>query len=276
MRASGLVAGDAGVVDDDVDAAVALAHVRRRAAPAASAAVMSSCSAVAADPVRDRGERLARGRDVDADDRGAVAGERRGDRRADAAGRSGDHRDPAGERPAPSPRRAAPASRRPRRARPARHVGRPRREEEPQRRLGRALGPLLRPRRGCAVAPRPISLPTERAKPSSARCAVAAPTRVGTGSGGVPSTMHAAVARERADHRVEEVVERAQPRRCVSMPLASKTSAATRRPSPSGSHSPTTCAPIVAQHLSAAARRAARPRPRRAAPGPSTSGCPGS
>ena len=41
-----LVAGDAGVVDDDVDPAVPLAQVLDRAAAAASAAVMSSCSAV--------------------------------------------------------------------------------------------------------------------------------------------------------------------------------------------------------------------------------------
>ena len=55
----------------------------------------------AADPVGDRREVLALGRDVEADDVRAVARQHLGDRGADAARGAGDDRDLAGQRPLP-------------------------------------------------------------------------------------------------------------------------------------------------------------------------------
>ena len=59
---------------------------------------MSSCSAVPRTSLATVGQVVPGGRDVDDDDRGAVAVQRAGDRRADAAGGAGHDGDLAGQR----------------------------------------------------------------------------------------------------------------------------------------------------------------------------------
>ena len=111
-------------------------------------------------------------RHVEADDVRAVARERRGDRRADAAGGAGDERDAPGQRALQIDRRRAPRRRR----RPhhlAGDVGRARREQEAQRRGQAVLGAGRDADELHGRSRRAISLPSERVKPSSARCAVA-------------------------------------------------------------------------------------------------------
>ena len=110
-----------------------------------------------------------------------------GDRRADAARGAGDQRDLAVERPLPV---ESPAPRRP--PAPIRDdlagdVGRARREQEAQRSSRARPRRPARRRRAARSTPRPISLPSERVKPSSARCAVALAPAAGR-LGGVPST----------------------------------------------------------------------------------------
>ena len=93
-----LVAGDAGVVDDDVHPAVPLAQVLDQPLRRRRRAVMSSCSAVPPISLATAASAVAGGRDVDGDDVRAVPGHDVGDRRADAAGGTGDDGDLAGQR----------------------------------------------------------------------------------------------------------------------------------------------------------------------------------
>ena len=64
-----------------------------------------SSSSVSAEPLGDRVEVVGERRDVEPDDLGAVAMQRLGDRRADAARGAGDQRDLAVERLVPVERR---------------------------------------------------------------------------------------------------------------------------------------------------------------------------
>ena len=135
-----LVAGDAGVVHHDVEPAVAGAGVVEDAATGVRRGDVG-LQRGAADLVRDRGERRAGRRDVDADDGGAVAREGAGDVGADAAGRPGDDGDLAGR--AGCRRRRAPARRPPRPGRP----GRRRTPSAPRAGTRRCPGPRPRSRR---------------------------------------------------------------------------------------------------------------------------------
>ena len=151
-------------------------------------------------------------RHVDADDGRAVAVEHPGDLLADAAAGAGHQRDLA--RPAAlSSRRPAPASVVPVRADPddlARDVRRLGREQEGER----ATPP--RPRRPSAtytswtVPPRPISLPSERVKPSRARCATRSLPATGSGGG---AEHHDARRRFEAAHQRGEELAAARPAR---------------------------------------------------------------
>ena len=94
------VARDAGVVDDDVDAAVALAQVGGELVRRVLVGDVEQQRG-AAELVDQLGEVVALRGDVDADDVGAVARQHAGDGGADAARGAGDHRDLAGQRLVP-------------------------------------------------------------------------------------------------------------------------------------------------------------------------------
>ena len=96
-----LVAGDAGVVDDDVGAAVTLEEVLGEDLGCVGRRDVEG-EGRAADLVRGLGQCLAGGRDVGADHVCAVAGEDLGDGGADAAGCAGDDGDLALERLVPA------------------------------------------------------------------------------------------------------------------------------------------------------------------------------
>ena len=98
-----LVAGDAGVVHDDVEPTVAGAGVAEDAADRRPAAVTSACRAVPPISLATSASAAPAARHVDAHDGRTVAREGAGDVGADAAGRAGDDGDLAGERAVPDP-----------------------------------------------------------------------------------------------------------------------------------------------------------------------------
>ena len=104
-----LVAGDAGVVDDDVRAAVPFEDELGELVGGVGRGDVQG-EGRAADLVRGLRQRLAGGRDVGADDVRAVAGEDLGDGRADTAGRTGDDGDLARRAACPSPAGATESS----------------------------------------------------------------------------------------------------------------------------------------------------------------------
>ena len=150
-----LVAGDPGIVDQDVELAfVVLAHVFGDAVHRVGGGDVQGQRG-AADLGRGLGEGLGGVGHVDGDDLGAVAGEHLGDRGADPAGGAGDQGDLAVERAVPVRRRGGVG-----RA-DVEHltvdVGRLRRQQETQRRLqsgGRRfrVGRQVHQRDGGAVA----------------------------------------------------------------------------------------------------------------------------
>ena len=83
-------------MDDDVDAAVPLAQVLDQPLPRVVRGDVE-LERRAADLVRDLGQLVAGRRDVDGDDVRAVPGHDAGDRRADAAGGTGDDGDLGGQ-----------------------------------------------------------------------------------------------------------------------------------------------------------------------------------
>ncbi len=173
------VAGDAGVVDDDVDAVgEALGDLRRRVGVGDVELDRLAAERARGHALSVLGERRARrAPTTSAPSRASVVR----DRLADPARGAGDERDLAGERAAPSRARA--------RWRPPGRSGPPGRRRRPSAaRAGSAAssrsassapgGDVARAGRSRRA---PTSLPSERVKPSSARWAVALARRAGLG-----------------------------------------------------------------------------------------------
>ena len=233
-----LVAGDAGVVDDDVEPAGAARAGASISRCGASAAVMSSCSAVPPIAVGDLGQRLAGRREVDGDHVRAVAGQHLGDRGADAARRAGDHGDLAGQRLVPVLRRRA-ASAAPssvpaaRRRRPTGRTGRSAAADASDAsspagtRAGSPSSRRAAPCRGSGRARRAPAGP--RPAPGSRRRPAAR-----------PSTTHPAAGPQPLDRRARGSRARRPGRPGRSARCASRTTAAGRSPSWRRRRSPAT------------------------------------
>ncbi len=285
-----LVARDAGVVDDDVDAAVlaragastiasgasargdVAARARSRRAPSVTAS-RSSASAGTSSPT------------TCAPSRASVA----------AIAAPMPREAPVTSATLPSSGRSQSSSGGPLARRPdphdlAGHVGRARREQEAQRRVelllgaGRDVDELRRSRRART------SLPSERVKPSSARCAVAS-RGLAQRSGGVPSTT---IRPQRLEHGASSGEKnarssascgavgdpgRVEDERLEALLVGAPASRQRRRARVGGGRAQVV-AQLVATSTPRASTRASADEPaararRRAARGPSTTGSPG-